>query len=101
MGPYQNSDISILAADLIAALMPAQPSLPTLITSNTVVASGTVAAGNLAVTFTTSDDFIGEINGIARAASSPYIFNPTAGHVLPAIDYIITAGSIVLDIVEP
>lgn len=100
MGPYQNKDIAQLATDLIANLMPGAPNLPTLITSNTVSVSGNVPSGALAVTFTTSDDFVGSINGLTRAAGTPYVFNPTAGHYLPQIDYIITAGSIDLDIVE-
>lgn len=67
------------------------------VTSSTVAVNGSVTAGALAVTLTTSDDFSGTINGIARAASTAYVFNPTNGRTLPAIAYTFTAGSIIID----
>jgi len=58
--------------------------------------SGTVLAGALAVTFTTSDDFVGSINGATRNANMSYTFDAKGGKT-PAIAYIITAGSITID----
>lgn len=68
-----------------------------VVASSTVNSNGSVSAGALAVTLTTSDDFAGTINGIARAASTAYVFNPTNGRTLPAIAYTFTAGSIIID----
>ena len=73
---------------------------PATIISTLVNDVNTVAAGTLAVTFTTSDDFTGNINGVARAASTAYVFNPTPGHTNPAISYTTTTGSITIDIVS-
>lgn len=67
------------------------------ISSSSVAVSGSVSAGALAVTLTTSDDFSGTINGATRAASTAYVFNPTNGRTLPAVAYVITTGSIVID----
>lgn len=60
-------------------------------------ASGNTGGSTLAVTFTTSDDFAGSINGIARDAGTSYVFNPTTGYLNPLISYIITAGTIKID----
>lgn len=60
--------------------------------------TGSVAAGSLAVTFTTSDDFEGELNGVSRDASTSYVFNPTTGYLNPEITYGIVTGTIKVDI---
>lgn len=67
------------------------------ISSSSVAVSGSVTAGALAVTFITSDDFSGTINGITRSLSTAYVFNPTNGRTLPAVAYTIVTGSIVID----
>jgi hypothetical protein len=72
---------------------------PVVITSTVVTDDNTVAAGSRAVTFTTSDDYTGNINGVARAASTSYVFNPTTGHTNPAITYTTTTGSITIDLI--
>jgi len=75
--------------------------LPSLVISSLSSVSGNVPSGALAVTFTTSDDFVGTINGLARSAYTSYTFNPTPGYILPTIPYVITSGSINLDIIKP
>ncbi len=68
-------------------------------TASTVTTSGTVAAGKLSVTFTTSSGFIGTILGEARAASTVYSFSiSNPGKTLGAIAYTVTAGSMVIDV---
>jgi hypothetical protein len=66
------------------------------INSATPTTDGTVTAGALAVTFTTSDDFVGSINGATRYANMSYTFDAKGGKT-PAIPYVITAGSITID----
>lgn len=67
------------------------------ISSVTVSSSGSVPAGALTVTFTTSDDFTGSINGAIRWANGSWIF-PGLGGKLKVIPYVITTGSITIDI---
>lgn len=69
------------------------------VTSTSVNASSSVAAGARSATFTTSADFVGTINGIARDIQVSYTFNPTTGCILPTINYTITGGSIILDVI--
>lgn len=58
--------------------------------------SGIVTSGALAVTFTTSDDFTGSINGATRNSNMSYTFDAKGGKT-PAIPYVITTGSITID----
>lgn len=68
-----------------------------VLTSYVEESTGIVNSGSLAVTFTTSDDFEGDINGVARDAGASYVFNPTAGYTNPEINYTIVSGSIKID----
>lgn len=97
-----NTEVLFRQLKKIENILSSSPSslTPATITSSTVTDDNTVPAGNLAVTFTTSDDFTGNINGVARAASTAYVFNPTPGHTNPAIAYTTTSGSITIDIVS-
>lgn len=67
-----------------------------VIESTTVTDDGSVTAGALAVTFTTSDDFTGTINGATRYANMSYTFDAKGGKT-PAIPYVTTTGSITID----
>lgn len=67
-----------------------------IIESTTVTDDGSVTAGALAVTFTTSDDFTGTINGATRYANMSYTFDAKGGKT-PAIAYTTTTGSITID----
>lgn len=66
------------------------------ITSTTETVSGNVTVGALAVTFTTSDDFTGSINGATRWGNGAWSFGGMGGK-LKAIPYVITTGSITID----
>ncbi len=67
------------------------------ITSSSVTSSGTVTSGQRSVSFTTSSDFVGTINGVSRVSSTVYVFSCGASNTLPAIAYVITTGSIIID----
>lgn len=66
---------------------------------NSVVATsnGSVSAGGTCVMMETSEDFVGNINGVARRASQSYTFRANYNNYLPAISYTISAGSITID----
>ena len=56
-----------------------------------------VAAGAKAVSFTTSDDFVGTINGLARAANGNYLFPAGGNDTTPTIPYSVTSGSLTIE----
>lgn len=99
---WQNPDIEQLANLVVAAIEagPVGGNLTEINSYEAEVGSWQIDEGALAVTFTTSDDFTGTINGIPRLAGVSYTFNPTAGHVLPLIYYQVTAGSVFIDLIE-
>lgn len=69
-----------------------------VITSGNVSISGTIAVGFRKVTFETSEDFTGSINGMTRQPSRAYTFEPHVNdNTLPAIPYVITSGNINID----
>lgn len=67
------------------------------LSSSSVTTSGTVASGQRSVSFTTSSDFVGSINGVTRQAGMIYAFSCDISNTLPAISYVVTAGSIIID----
>lgn len=67
------------------------------VTSTVVTIAGSVAPNQSAVKFTTSSNFVGTINGVARNASRSITFSPTPGKTLGEIPYTITTGSITID----
>lgn len=69
----------------------------TTLTSSVENSSSAIAEGSLAVTFTTSDDFAGTINGVTRSGGTSYVFNPTVNFRNPEIPYTISAGTILID----
>lgn len=76
---------------------PAGGSARTL-TSTAATSSGTVAAGAKAVSFVTSSDWSGSVNGATRGASLAFsvsVINPA--DTLPAIAYIRSAGTLYID----
>ena len=60
-------------------------------------ADGAIPAGAKSVSFNTSDDFVGTINGIARTNSTSIVFNAGNFDKTPIIPYTITAGTITID----
>jgi len=58
---------------------------------------GTITAGYWSVTFETSDDFAGTINGVTRQASRSITIKAKENNTLPAIPFTITAGTITVD----
>lgn len=67
------------------------------INSSIETADGNVPAGAKFVSFTTSDDFTGTINGVIRQNSLSYPFEARNNDTTPVIPYTITAGSITID----
>lgn len=64
------------------------------ITESAVESNGSTAADNLYITFVTSEDFVGSINGITipKLAVKDYPYLP--GHKYPSIAYLITTGTL-------
>lgn len=64
------------------------------VTENAVVANGSTSADNLYITFVTSEDFAGSINGITipKLAVKDYPYLP--GYKYLSISYTITAGTL-------
>jgi len=67
------------------------------IASSSVTDDASVTAGAFSISFTTSSDFSGNINGVARAISTTYTFTAPLGKTLPAIVYTTITGSIIID----
>jgi len=67
------------------------------LTSTSVTDDASVTAGAFSISFTTSSDFSGNINGVARAISTTYTFTAPLGKTLPAIVYTTITGSIIID----
>jgi len=61
------------------------------------VASGTLAAGKKSVKFTTSNNFVGTINGVSREANRAISASADAGKTLDSIPYTISSGNITID----
>lgn len=68
-----------------------------VIQSSAVTSGGTVMAGALSVSFVTSSDFSGTINGAAFPASASKSFNAPNGASLPSIAYTRSAGTLYID----
>ena len=69
------------------------------LTSTTAAASGSVSAGAKSVSFVTSSDWSGSVNGATRGASLAFsvsVINP--GDTLPAIAYVRSAGTLYIDV---
>ncbi len=66
-------------------------------TSTLVTNDSTITAGATSIKLTTSSDYAGNINGVARAVSMVYSFEAAPGKTLPAITYTTTTGSILID----
>ena len=83
-----NLDGSINTLELIA--------VKTLV-SSIETTNGSVASGSNSVSFVTSNDFVGTINGVARQANSNYSFAASKANILAAIPYTVTSGSLLID----
>lgn len=71
------------------------------VSSSTASSSGTVSAGYKSVGFFTSSTFSGSINGVARNPNTFYSFStPQINAVLSQIVYVISAGSITIDLIQ-
>lgn len=68
-----------------------------VVSSITASVSGNVTAGSVCISFETSEDFEGTINGIARSSSRFYTIRANYNSTLPAIAYTIVSGSINID----
>lgn len=97
---YQNGKLDSLRQKLDTALQSARYILNNVITgtmtiaSTSATASGTVAAGESSVSFETSSDFVGDIDGVSALASNSYTYSAPRNKVLPQIVFTITAGNI-------
>lgn len=60
-------------------------------TSNT---SGTVTAGSKSITFETSSDFVGTIDGVDASNNMIYVFSSGWNNTLPQIVFTVSAGTI-------
>lgn len=58
---------------------------------------GTITAGYWSVTFETSDDFEGTINGVTRQPSRSITIKAKENNTLPEIPWTITTGTITVD----
>ena len=78
------------------------PNVYTLtVSSSTASSSGTVSAGYKSVGFFTSSTFSGSINGVSRNPNTFYSFStPQINAVLSQIVYVISAGSITIDLIQ-
>jgi len=83
-----NADGSIKTTETVA--------INTLV-SSIVVVSGNVASGAVSVSFVTSSDFSGTINGVVRQADTSYTFDCPKVNTFNPIPYTITSGSILID----
>ena len=61
--------------------------------------AGSVAAGASSVGFTTDLLFTGSINGVARNSSTFYGFEAAPGKTLPAIPWVVGAGTVTIDVI--
>ena len=61
--------------------------------------AGSVAAGASSVGFTTDLLFAGSINGVARNSSTFYGFEAAPGKTLPAIPWVVGAGTVTIDVI--
>lgn len=69
------------------------------LTSTAPTTSGSVAAGAKAVSFVTSSDWSGSINGaVWPASASKNISPPNPADTLPAIAYVVTTGTLYIDV---
>ncbi len=59
--------------------------------------SGSVAAGKNSISFVTSSDWVGTINGADFPASAAKSYNAAQGRSLPAIAYTRSAGTLYID----
>jgi len=62
--------------------------------SSTTASSGTVTAGYKSVTFETSSDFVGTIDGITANANMIYPISAGWNNTLPQIVFTVTSGSV-------
>lgn len=67
------------------------------LTSIAPTTSGTVAAGKGSVSFLSSSDFVGTVNGVAFPANSPKSIAANPGDTINAIAYTISAGTLYID----
>lgn len=77
-----------------------RPEISVIPTKTTVSVSGSVTAGKYAVTFITSDDFVGTILGDSTGVSEVITFSTDYNAVLEALAYTITAGSLTILTIE-
>lgn len=70
--------------------------------TSTTVTTGAASPVNACkcVTFETSEEFVGTINGTTRQPSRSYTFRANGNDTLPTIPYTCTAGSINIDVQE-
>lgn len=69
-------------------------------TAPTTSAASPLATGSSSISFVTSSDFTGTINGIAFPASSNKNVTAQLGKTLPAIAYTVTAGTLYIDVLS-
>lgn len=65
--------------------------------STAAAANGTVGAGASAISFVTSSDWSGTINGAAFPASASVSLNAPQGRSLPAVAYTRAAGTVYIN----
>lgn len=78
---------------------PAVPPAVTAGPAQAAITSGSVPAGKRAISFVTSSDWVGTINGAAFPASAAKSYEAPAGTSLPAIAYTRSAGTLYIDFI--
>lgn len=76
------------------------PVVPPAVTAGpaqAAVGNGSVPAGKRAISFVTSSDWVGTINGAAFPASAAKSYEAPVGTSLPAIAYTRSAGTLYID----
>lgn len=103
-------DFNVLAAALNSLLLEpvgtgggsiTPPTLALQIQSTRPVSGGTVAAGAYSVSFAASNNYAGNVNGVAFDKNTSITYEGGAFGVLPAIPYTVTSGYLRIDQIRP
>lgn len=90
----ESIDEKIDSGDQKTQVIPTASPTALVLTESAVVASGSTAADNLYMTFVTSEDFAGSINGITIPKLSVKEYPYLPGYKYPSISYTRTAGTL-------
>lgn len=74
---------------------------PLTLTSAANVAGATIAAGAKRIVFVASNDYSGNIDGVAFPANGTITLDPGTGYVLPAVTFTRAAGTLYTYVLRP